>query len=287
MVSVKNVKKRYGDFRLDVSMELPEGRVTGLVGRNGAGKTTLIKSILGLIRPDAGSVEVLGKDVASLTAEDKRNIGAALSDSGFSGYLRAKDVCAILAKMYPDFDADLFLRRCERQGLAPDKLIKDYSTGMKAKMRVLAAISHGAKLLIMDEPTSGLDVEARNNILDMLREYLSADPERSMLISSHISTDLEGLCDDVYLIHDGRILLHEDTDVILSGYGVLKVDRDAFEKLDRSRILSVREESFGYSCFTNDKQFYLDNCPGIIIENGSLDDLILVMAGGKENARTD
>lgn len=287
MVSVKDVKKRYGDFCLDVSMDIPAGRVTGLVGRNGAGKTTLIKSILGLIRTDGGSVEVLGKDVSELTAGDRRNIGAALSESGFSGYLRAKDVSAILDKMYPDFDADLFLKRCEKHGLAPDKCIKDYSTGMKAKMRVLAAISHGAKLLIMDEPTSGLDVEARNNILDMLRAYLNADPERSMLISSHISTDLEGLCDDVYLIHDGKILLHEDTDVILSGYGVLKVDRDTYEKLDKKKVLSVREESFGYSCFTDDKQYYLDNYPGIIVENGSLDDLILVMAGGKENARTD
>jgi ABC-2 type transport system ATP-binding protein len=132
----------------------------------------------------------------------------------------------------------------------------------------------------MDEPTAGLDVEARNDILDLLRDYLTQDEKRSILITSHISSDLEGLCDDIYLIHDGKIVLHEDTDAILDNYGVLKVDEASFEKLDKSYILSTKKDHFGYACFTNERQFYTENNPDIVIENSNIDDLILMMTGG-------
>ena len=134
----------------------------------------------------------------------------------------------------------------------------------------------------MDEPTAGLDVEARTNILDMLRDYLSEDEERSVIITSHISTDLEGICDDIYLIHDGTIILHEDTDRILDNYAVLKVDEKMYNKLDKSHILSEKKEKFGYVCFTDERQYYSENYPGIVIENGSIDDLIIMMTGGRE-----
>ena len=152
---------------------------------------------------------------------------------------------------------------------------------MRAKLRVLAAISHKADLLIMDEPTAGLDIEARNAILDLLRQYLLANEKRSILLTSHISSDLEGLCDDIYLIHEGKIILHEDTDVILSNYAVLKIDEKTWEKLDKTYILTTKKELFGYVCFTNEKQFYAENYPGIVIENGSIDDLILMMTAGQ------
>ena len=152
---------------------------------------------------------------------------------------------------------------------------------MRAKLRVLVAISHKAKLLIMDEPTAGLDVEARNDILDLLRKYLADNEDCSILLTSHISSDLEGLCDDVYLLNDGKIILHEDTDTILSNYGVIKVDEEMYEKLDKTLILSSRKDHYGYQCFTNDRKFYAENYPGIVIENGSIDDLILMMTGGK------
>jgi ABC-2 type transport system ATP-binding protein len=183
--------------------------------------------------------------------------------------------------MYPTFDEDFFRKSCASQGLALDKKLKDYSTGMHAKRRVLTAISHKADLLIMDEPTAGLDVEARNEILDMLRQYLSDNENCSILLASHISSDIESLCDDIYLINDGKIVLHEDTDTVLSDYAILKVNEDDYEKLDKSYILSTKKENFGYVCFTNEKQFYVDNYPDIVIENGKIDDLILMMTGGK------
>ncbi len=281
MISVKNLTKHYGDFSLNVSLEIPEGRITGLVGKNGAGKSTVIKSILGLVRPDGGTVTVLGKDAGALTPADKQHIGAALSDSGFSNYLTVRDCAKILEKLYDHFDKGAFLAACARYGLPENKQLQKFSTGMKAKLRVLVALSHGAKLLIMDEPTAGMDVEARNEILDILRAYLAEAEDRSVLITSHIATDLEGLCDDIYLIHNGKILLHEDTDVILSDYAVLKVTEAAFAGLDKTYLLARRQEPYGMRCLTNQKQFYMENYPGLVIEKCGIDDLILGMTGGK------
>ena len=281
MVKVDNLIKNYGDFRLNVSLEIPDGTVTGIVGKNGAGKSTTIKAILGLIRPDGGSVTINGKEASKLTGDEKASLGAALSDSGFSTYLCIEDVIAILRKMYPTFDESFFRKNCESQRLSFHKKIKDFSTGMRAKLRVLVAISHKADLLIMDEPTAGLDVEARNEILDLLRQYLLEHEQCSILITSHISTDLEGLCDDIYLIHDGKIILHEDTDTILSNYAILKVDENTYRQIDKNYLLSTKRDSFGYTCFTSEKQYYAENYPGIVIENGNIDDLILMMTGGK------
>ena len=281
MISVNNLTKHYGDFSLNVSLEIPEGRITGLVGKNGAGKSTVIKSILGLIRPDGGTVHVLGKNAWELTPKEKQHIGAALSDSGFSNYLTVQDCAKILEKLYDRFDRRSFLETCVRYGLPENKQLLKFSTGMKAKLRVLVALSHGAKLLIMDEPTAGMDVEARNEILDIIRSYLAEAEDRSVLITSHIATDLEGLCDDIYLIHGGKILLHEDTDVILSDYAVLKVTESDFTGLDKTYLLAQRQEPYGVRCLTNQKQFYMENYPGLVIEKCGIDDLILGMTGGK------
>ena len=147
---------------------------------------------------------------------------------------------------------------------------------MNRKLQILAALSHDAKLLILDEPTAGLDVVAREQILNMLREYMET-PDRSILISSHISSDLESLCDDFYMIHAGKIILHEDTDVLLSDYAVLKVAEEEYEKLDQQYLIKIRKEAYGYRCLTNQKQFYMENYPDVVIENGKIDDLVVMM----------
>lgn len=280
MVKVNNLVKNYGDFKLEVSLEIPDGAVTGIIGKNGAGKSTTIKAILGLIEPDGGSITIGGKEVSTLTLADKEKLGVALSDAGFSNYITLKDVICILRKMYPTFDESFFRKQCELQKLPLNKKLKDFSTGMRAKSRVLVAISHKANLLVMDEPTSGLDVGARNEVLDLLRDYLAANDECSILLTSHISSDLEGFCDDIYMINDGKVILHEDTDAILGRYGILKADEEAYDKLDKNYILSSKKTGFGYSCITNERQYYLDNYPGIVVENGNIDDLILLMTGG-------
>ena len=221
------------------------------------------------------------KKKGKLTGKDKESIGVALSDSGFSSYLRIEDIICILRKMYPTFDEAFFRKNCEVQRLAFDKRIKEFSTGMRAKLRVLVAISHKSQLLIMDEPTSGLDIQARNDILDLLRQYLLANDNCSILITSHISSDLEGLCDDIYLLHDGKIIFHEDTDTLLDSYAILKMNEDTYGKLDKSHVLATKKEQFGYACFTDEKRFYAHKYPDIVIENGSIDDMILMLTGGR------
>ena len=282
MLKIEHLKKHYDNFSLDCSLELMCGCVTGLIGQNGAGKSTTFKAILGLISTDGGNITILGKDRKDFTAKDKEELGVVLSDSGFSGYLKIKDIIPILQNMYSKFDKSLFIEQVQKFQLPMNKQIKEFSTGMKAKLKVLVAISHNAKLLILDEPTAGLDVIARDELLEMLREFLEKDEERSILISSHISSDLESLCDDLYMIHDGKIILHEDTDVLLSDYALLKVDAEQYSKLDKQFILRSKKETYGYSCLTNQKQYYMENYPKIAIEKGTIDEVITMMIRGTE-----
>ena len=277
MVKIEKLVKAYGDFRLDLSMEIKDGTVTGIVGKNGAGKSTVIRAILGLIRPDSGQITINGKELSRLSEAEKARVGAALSDSGFSSYLRVEDIVCILRKMYPAFDERFFRSQCTSLRLPFDRKIKELSAGMRAKLRVLVAISHRADLLILDEPTAGLDAEARNDILDLLRQVMIDNDRCSILLTSHISSDLEGLCDEIYLLHDGKIVLHEDTDILLSNYAVLKVREENYETLDKRYLLSTKKESYGYLCFTNEKQFYAESYPGLVMEKGKIDDLILMM----------
>lgn len=281
LVKLTNVEKHYAGFRLNCSMKVPEGSVTALLGPNGAGKSTTFKAILGLIFPEAGAVEVFGKPVKQMTKEEKEKIGIVLSDSCFSGYLNIEDLTPILGHLYSRFKKEEFLTRCKNFGLPLEKKIKELSTGMAAKLKILIALSHDAKLLILDEPTAGLDVLAREEILDMLREYMIPG-DRSILISSHISSDLEGLCDDFYLIDRGTIVMHEETDVLLGNYGLLKVTEEQYRTLDTGRILRRKKESFGYSLLTDQKQFYQENMPGITMEKGSIDEVITMMIRGEE-----
>ena len=282
MVEINGLVRDYKGCTLNCTMKVEPGRITGLVGGNGAGKSTTFKAALGLITYDGGSITLMGKTPAELTAEEKEKIGVTLAESGFSGYLKVKDVVPVLAAMYPSFDRSRFLSLCQRFGVPQDKYIKEFSTGMKAKLKVLAAVTHGADFLLMDEPTTGLDVMARESILDLLREYMEEDENRSILISSHISSDLEGLCDDIYMIHNGQIVFHEDTDVLLNEYGLIKADEVQYRKLDKEYLLRVRKESFGYSCLTDQKQYYLENYPGVVVEKGTLDEVITMIIGGEK-----
>ena len=254
MIKMQNVRKTYPGFDFELSLEIPEGRITGLIGKNGAGKSTAIRLMLGLVKAESGTIELFGT-----IAEVKK----------------------ILAKMYPEFDETWFMRECRELRLPEGKQLKEFSNGMKAKLRVLTALSHKAQLLILDEPTAGLDVEARNEILDLLRDYAAEDENRTILITSHIASDLEHLCDDIYLIHGGKQLLHEETDVILEQYGLIKADEAQYAALDKEYLLGSRKEPYGYACLTNDRKYYEENVPGLVVERAGIDEVILMMTGGK------
>ena len=281
MLKIEHLRKHYTNFSLDCSLKVMPGCITGLIGQNGAGKSTTFKAVLGLITTDGGNITLLGKDIRTFTAEDKENLGVVLSDSGFSGYLTIGDILPVLGSLYQQFDKTFFMEQVQKAGLPLRKQIREFSTGMKAKLKVLVAISHNARFLLLDEPTAGLDVVARDELLTLLREYMEADPNRSILISSHISSDLESLCDDIYMIHEGRIVLHEETDVLLSDYALLKVTDEQYEHLDKQYIFKVKKETYGYSCLTNQKTFYMENYPDVTIENGSIDEVISMMVRGQ------
>ena len=251
MLKIEHLKKSYENFSLDCSLEVKKGHVTGLIGQNGAGKSTTFKAILGLISFDSGTINILGKSLQDFTAKDKQDLGVVLSDSGFSGYLTINDIIPIIDNLYQNFDKSFFIEQVKKFQLPRNKRIKDFSTGMKAKVKVLVAVSHNAKLLILDEPTAGLDV-------------------------------IETLCDDLYMIHQGKVIMHEDTDVLLSDYALLKVDEEEYSKLDRQYILRTKKESYGYSCLTNQKQYYAENYPQMAIEKGNIDEVITMMIRGVE-----
>lgn len=282
MLKVNHLIKQYDKFTLNCSLEVKSGRITGLIGRNGAGKTTAFKAVLGLIRIDSGSVELFGKNSKTLTAGEKQKLGVTLSDSGFSNYLTIKQIDHILKTMYDCHDSKKFISLCQRFHLPQKKRLKEFSTGMRAKVKLLAAISHNARFLVLDEPTLGLDVVARDELLGLLRDYMEEDESRSILISSHISSDLEGLCDDVYLINEGEIVLHERTDKLLSDYALIKADQEQFQKIEKQYLITYKKEPWGYSCLTKEKQFYMENYPELVVENGNLDGLMVMMTGGDE-----
>ena len=282
MLKIKDLKKSYDLFQLDVSFEIPRGCVTGLIGANGAGKSTIFKGILDLISLDGGPIEIFGKDYKTLSKKEKEKLGVVLAESGFSGFLTVQDVAKILENMYSQFDKAMFFDYCKRYQLPLKKQIKEFSTGMKAKLKILTAISHKAEFLLLDEPTTGLDVLAREDLLSMLREYMEENENRTILISSHISTDLEGLCDDLYMIDNGKVVLHEEIDTLLGQYGLLKISSEQYDTLDKNYLLRKKRESWGYACLTNQKQFYLENYPSYTMEKGSIDEVITMMIKGEK-----
>ena len=286
MIEISNIKKNYQNFRLECSLNIAPGRITGIIGANGAGKSTLFKAILGLINLDEGQIKIFGKDSRKLDVHDKEKLGVALAESGFSEYLKVKALVPILKNMYPDFDKDMFLNKCNNFNIPLNKMIKDLSTGTKAKLKVIVAISHNAEILILDEPTAGLDVITRNEVLDIIRTYMEEEM-RTVIISSHISSDLENLCDDIYMINDGKIILHEDMYKLLDLYGVIKANEEQYENLKsdtnyKNIILCCEKEKYGYKCITNDRKYIVDNYPEIVIEKGNIDELIMVLVKGEK-----
>lgn len=286
MIEISNIKKSYQNFSLECSLNIAPGRITGIIGANGAGKSTLFKAILGLINLDEGQIKVFGKDSRKLDVHDKEKLGVVLAESGFSEYLKVKALVSILKNMYPYFDKDMFLNKCNNFNIPLNKMIKDLSTGTKAKLKVIVAISHNAEILILDEPTAGLDVITRNEVLDIIRTYMEEEM-RTVIISSHISSDLENLCDDIYMINDGKIILHEDMYKLLDLYGVIKANEEQYENLKsdanyKNIILCCEKEKYGYKCITNDRQYIVDNYPEIVIEKGNIDELIMVLVKGEK-----
>lgn len=254
-----------------------------MVGRNGVGKSTIFRSILGLLRPDSGEINLFGKNVSQLSENEKARIGVTFPNSFFSEEFTIHEIKKIMIATYPTaFNGIDFDQKCNRLELPSDKKVKSFSTGMQAKLKLLLALSHEADFLLLDEPTSGLDVIVRKEVLGILQDYLDQKNNRSVLISSHISSDLEQLCDYIILIDDGKIILQEETDKLLNNYGILKVSTEQYPSLEKDFILTTKKRNHGYACLTNERRFYQENYPQLAIEKGSIDEVLQLMTGEGE-----
>lgn len=243
-LELRGVCKKYDGFALrDVGFTLPRGTVMGLIGENGAGKTTTIKAVLDLIRPDSGEITVLGEQSTSNPAVRER-IGVVLDDGGFPSTMNAVQVDTLLGRAYRNWDTAQFFRYIERFGIDKEKAIKDYSKGMKTKLVIAAALSHHAELLLLDEPTSGLDPVVRDEVLDLLYDFMQ-DDTHAILLSSHITSDLDKIADEITFIHKGEVLLSEPRDELLDTCGILRCTADQLDALDPSAVRAKRVGAFG------------------------------------------
>ena len=241
VLELKNVTKRYDTFTLnDITLSIPGGTILGLIGENGAGKSTLIKCILGIVRPDEGEITALGTDVERAKAD----IGVVLDESLFHNQLKPVQVERVMAGLYPNWDKELFFSYLEKFNLPKDKLIKEFSRGMKMKLGIAIALSHHAKLLILDEATSGLDPVVRDEVVEMFSDF-TRDENHSILISSHIVSDLEKLCDYIAFLHKGKLLLCEEKDQLLAEYGLIHCTADELQSLPSHAVRYKKENAYG------------------------------------------
>ncbi len=274
-IEVKDLTKRYDGFTLDnLSFNVPGGSIMGFIGQNGAGKTTTINTILNIVKPDSGTVKVFGLDHIRDEKEIKKHIAAVFDELPFDDRLTASDINVIMREIYDQWDSDKFFAFLDRFQLPKKKKFGKFSKGMKMKMQIAAALSHNAKLLIMDEATTGLDPVVRNEILDIFFEFLQ-DEEHSILMSSHITSDLEKIADSVTFIDKGKLLISGCKDDILESHAILRCSRADYEALDKSDIVSARINDFSIDVMVSDADGCRRRYPGIITDKANLDDIML------------
>lgn len=278
-IEIKGLEKRYDGFQLgSFDLTLPSGCIMGLVGENGAGKSTTIKLIMNAIGRDAGEISVLGVDNRSAGFRDvKEDIGVVLDEAYFPEVMSARNVGKVMALTYKNWDAAAFEGYLKKFSLAPDKIFKDYSRGMRMKLAIAAALSHGAKLLILDEATSGLDPMARDELLDIFNDF-TRDENCSILLSSHIVSDLEKICDYIAFLHRGRLVLCEEKDRLLEEYALVRLPKERLRELPEESIISRRASGYATEALV-----LRGGIPAAIpTEHTSLEDIILFMAKGDE-----
>lgn len=280
-IEIKNVSKKYDGFLLDkISFNVPVGTIVGLIGENGAGKTTTIKAILNIINKE-GSIKIFNKDIKHNEKEIKQEIGVVLDDSFLSNYLTPKQINSVMKDFYKNWDENKYSKLLKQFNLPLNKLIKDFSSGMKKKLKIITAISHNPKLLILDEPTSGIDPVVRNEILDIFRKYIEEDETRSILLSSHITTDLEHISDYIVFIDNGKIVLNEQTDRLLEEYGIIKCNKVDFEKLEKEDYISFKKGKYQYEVLTKDKNKIKKKYNISLIDKSSIEDIMLLYIKGE------
>ena len=281
-IQVRSLTKKYKDFKLDnISLELPCGMVLGLIGENGAGKSTLINAILGITDSEYEQIAILGKDLRTQNKLAKEDVGAIFSDSHYDLSFTPLFVGEMLSRIYKNWDGQKYLNYLKQFRLPEKKRLKKFSTGMRVKLEFAAALSHNPKLLILDEATSGLDPVFRDEILDILREF-TEDEEHAVLMSSHITSDLDKIADYIAYLHEGKLLFVKTYDDIRDNYGIINCGQRLFDALSRDCIAAWRKEAYSYRILVNDRQKIRKVFPDVEMEPAAIEDIMLFYTRGEK-----
>ena len=282
-IEIRNLVKNYGDkFTLgEINLDIPSGIIIGLIGENGAGKTTLIKSILNIIRLDKGNIKIFEKDIKINESEIKENIGVVLDNMIFPELLMPKDINSIMKDVYKNWDEQLFNKYLSEFKLKNNQSIKSMSKGMRKKLEIATALSHHPKLLILDEPTSGLDPVVRNEVLDIFLDFIQ-DEEHTILLSTHITSDLEHIADKIIFINQGKVVLDQSRDDLLDNYGILKCDVDNFDTISKDDIIAYKKNKYDYEILINDINKIRKKYKDFIVDKITLEELMVLMIKGEK-----
>ena len=275
VIELKNVTKDFGDFKLDnISFAIPEGSVCGFIGQNGAGKTTTIKSILDIISYDNGEITVFGRNMKKEGASLRNDIGVVFDEMGFHEFMTGDDINKVMKHIYKNWNEQIFFNYLKSFSLPSKKPCGVFSRGMRMKLQIAVALSHGAKLLVLDEPTAGLDPIVRNEILQIFREFV-VEEDHSILLSSHITSDLEKISDEVVFINGGKIILTGNKDNLIEKHGLLKCKKDEADSISDKYVVSRENDSYGVTMLVNDRDACSRLYPDIVIEPATLEEIML------------
>ncbi len=278
-LELSNVSKHYKDFTLDsISFKVPQGSIVGLIGENGAGKSTTINAVLGLINKDSGTVTMLGK--TDIDAVCKENIGVVFDGNNYPDMLTPKKLGKVFENIYSSWNKKKYEELLKKFNLPLDKKIKKFSKGMKMKYAISVAFSHNSKLLILDEATSGLDPIMRDEILDMFLDFIQ-DEENSILVSSHITSDLEKVADYIVFIHNGKIVFSKTKDELLENYGIIKCGASLFDEIDKEKIIAYRKQDYEWQILVDNRQSAQKKYPKALIVPASIDEIMLMYVKGE------
>lgn len=286
---LKNVNKKYekSNFAIkDISFSVPEGSIVGFIGENGAGKSTTMNCILNVIRRDSGTIEIFGREMTDEDIDSRENIGVVYDSNNFPEYLTARQLADILGRIYSKWDDFCFEQFLRRFGLPESQRIKTYSCGMSMKLAIAVALSHDSKLLILDEATSGLDPIMRDEILDVLLEFVKQE-NHSILLSSHITSDLEKIADYIVFIHNGEIILNKTKDELIYEYGVIRCSENDFHNILSEDILSSMKKDYQIDVLIKNRKLIEKKYKNLIVDSVSLDEIMLLLVKGERNARID
>lgn len=281
-IEINGLTKHYDGFTLDnLSFNVAKGEIMGFIGQNGAGKTTTMKALLNIIKPDSGNIKILGMDNVKEAPAIKERIAVLFDELPFHDEMNAKNIEVILSDIYQEWDSGLFRQYLDRFALPQKKRIGHFSKGMKMKLQIACALSHNATLLIMDEATTGLDPVVRNEILDILLEYIQNE-NHTIFMSSHITTDLEKIADSVTFIDKGRLLLTGHKDQILENHGMIKCSKSDYKDIAPDDIVSARITDFGAEVMISDKSLCRRKYSGLVMDNVTLEEIMLFYVNSRK-----